>query len=39
LLPWHWLVTLSLIFRRLLQRQFRKAKAIMRALFGLGPSR
>ena len=37
LLPWHWLVTLSLIFRRLLQRQFRKAKAITRALFGLGP--
>jgi GT2 family glycosyltransferase len=38
LLPWHWLVTLSLIFRRLLQRQFRKAKAITRALFGIGPS-
>ena len=38
LLPWHWLVTLSLIFRRLLQRQFRKAKAITRALFGMGPS-
>ena len=38
LLPWHWLVTLSLIFRRLLQRQFRKATAIARALFGFGPS-
>jgi GT2 family glycosyltransferase len=38
LLPWHWLVTLSLIFRRLLQRQFRKAREITRALFGLGPS-
>lgn len=38
MLPWHWLVTLSLIFRRLLQRQFRKAAAITRAMFGLGPA-
>jgi GT2 family glycosyltransferase len=38
LLPWHWLVTLSLIARRLLQRQFRKATAITRALFGMGPA-
>ncbi len=38
LLPWHWLVTLSLIFRRLLQRRFNKAVAITRAMFGLGPA-
>jgi GT2 family glycosyltransferase len=37
LLPWHWLVTLSLIARRLLKRQPRKAIAITRALFGMGP--
>jgi GT2 family glycosyltransferase len=36
-LPWHWLLTISLIFRRLLQRQFRKARALIRALFGMGP--
>ena len=37
LLPWHWLVTLSLIARRVLRRQPRKAIAITRALFGIAP--
>ncbi|KAB7648932.1 glycosyltransferase family 2 protein [Polymorphobacter fuscus] len=36
LLPWHWLVTLSLIARRLVKGQPKKAAAIARALFGLG---
>ena len=35
MLPWHWLVTLSLILRRLLRRDFKKAGMILRALFGM----
>lgn len=35
LLPWHWIVSLGLVARRLLRRQPRKAMAIMRALFGV----
>ena len=37
LLPWHWLVTLGLIARRLLRRRGKAAIAIGRALFGMGP--
>ena len=35
LLPWHWLVTLALMLRRLARGQARKAAAIGRALAGL----
>ena len=35
LLPWHWLVTLSLVARRLLKGQLGKAVMILRALFGM----
>lgn len=35
MLPWHWLVTLALIGRRLLKGQVRKAGTIARALFGM----
>ncbi len=35
LLPWHWLVTLTLIGRRLLRLQPKKALVIARALLGL----
>ena len=34
LLPWHWLFTLALIGRRLLRRQPKKARVIVKALFG-----
>ena len=35
LLPLHWLVSLSLVFRRLLKRQPRKAGTILHAMFGM----
>ncbi len=35
LLPWHWLVAISVIGRRLLRRQPAKSAAILRALIGL----
>ncbi len=34
LLPWHWLLTLALVPRRLLRRQPRKAGLLLRALLG-----
>ncbi len=36
LLPLHWLVTLATVARRLWRRQFGKAGAVLRALFGSG---
>lgn len=36
LLPWHWLVALSVVGRRLVRRQPAKAGAVLRALVGLG---
>jgi GT2 family glycosyltransferase len=35
LLPWHWLLTLLLIGRRILRRHFKLAGAMLRALFGM----
>ncbi len=35
LLPWHWLLTLGVVARRLLRRQPAKAVAVLRALFGV----
>jgi GT2 family glycosyltransferase len=35
LLPWHWLLTLMLIGRRILRRHFKLAGAMLRALFGM----
>lgn len=35
LLPWHWLLTLALVGRRILRRHFKSAAAMMRALFGM----
>jgi GT2 family glycosyltransferase len=35
LLPWHWLLTLALIGRRILRRHFKMAAAMTRALFGM----
>ncbi len=36
MLPWHWLLALALIMRRLLRRQPSKARAMLQALFGQG---
>lgn len=36
MLPWHWLLTLALIARRLLRRRPAKARAMLQALFGRG---
>lgn len=36
MLPWHWLIAVALIARRLVRRQPVKARALLQALFGQG---